>query len=83
VPHTAAHSLPAHGASPYCWLAMSLVVCVMPPPMPQQAVSLALGTTLGCGGEGGERRSGRRQSKAPCLVHTDNLALAGGAVSVV
>jgi hypothetical protein len=26
-------------------------VCVMPPPMPQQAVSLALGTTLGCGGE--------------------------------
>jgi hypothetical protein len=37
---------PSHGASPGCLLSMSLVVCVMTPPMPKPAVLLAIVTAL-------------------------------------
>ena len=48
---TVHESLPSHGSSPYCLLSMSLVVCVMTPPMYKHAVLLAIVTALVFGGD--------------------------------
>jgi hypothetical protein len=48
---TVPESLPSHGSSPYCLLAMSLVVRMMPPPMHKHAVFLAIIPTRVFGGD--------------------------------
>ena len=45
-PRRTVHESRPHGASPGCLLSMSLVVCVMTPPMPKPAVLLAIVTAL-------------------------------------
>ena len=48
---TVQESLPSHGSSPYCLLSMSLVVCMMTPPMPKHAVLLAIVAPCVFGGD--------------------------------
>jgi hypothetical protein len=48
---TVHESRPSHSSSPCCLLSMSLVVCVMTPPMYKHAVLLAIVPTLVFGGD--------------------------------